>query len=204
MTFLSNTAPRTFLRTLFGNLPIAITALSFLMSPMIAFAIDVNRDLPIAIESDRAEIDDSTGISSYSGNVVISQGSTTLKADTITVIAQERVLTKIVAIGQPASFEQKDTASEQGTSGQADQITYISKDSILLFEGQAKLAQQTNSFAGERIEYDIMRKAIKAKGDEDTGQRVKIQYFPGHPTTDNTSTAPASSQTSSQPDLNQE
>ncbi|KZY59172.1 hypothetical protein A3742_13540 [Oleiphilus sp. HI0071] len=151
--------------------------------PAQSHAIDVDRNQPIEIESDSATIDDSQGLSTYRGNVLIKQGSTKLTADNITVFAKDRSVTQIVAIGSPATFNQQDPGSDDATTGQAEQITYKAEEAVLIFSGDAKLAQTTNSFSGDRIEYDIMRKAIRAKGDESTGTRVKIQYFPNQPTT---------------------
>jgi len=143
-----------------------------------ASAIDVDYSSPIQVESDSAVIDDALGISTYRGNVVISQGGTTLTADNITVFAKDRVISQIVANGSPATFKQQDEGAETATSGQAEQITYRAEQATLVFSGDATLTQATNSFSGEKIEYDIMRKAIRAKGSETEGTRVKIQYYP--------------------------
>lgn len=161
----------------------SVSALIVLLTSLSLFsaqthAIDIDRNQPIEIESDSATIDDSQGLSTYRGNVIIQQGSTKLTADHITVFAKDRSVTQIVAVGSPATFNQQDTDSEDATTGQAEQITYKAKDAVLIFNGNAKLAQTTNSFSGDRIEYDIMQKAIRAKGDQSTGTRVKIQYFP--------------------------
>ena len=165
--------------------------------PFSAYAIDIDQSQPIEIESDSAMIDDSEGISTYRGNVIIRQGSTKLTADNITVFAQNRSVTQIVANGTPATFKQQDVGTDQSTSGQAEQITYKAEEAILLFSGEAKLAQATNSFSGDRIEYDIMRKAIRAKGDEGSGTRVKIQYFPNPTSNTNQSAEQDSKSTNS-------
>jgi lipopolysaccharide export system protein LptA len=158
---------------------LALVTLFLLTATHNAHSIDVDRTQPIEIESDSAVIDDSQGFSTYRGNVIIRQGSTTLTADNISVFARERAVTQIIANGTPATFKQTDASSNiQNTSGQAEQITYKAKDAVLIFNGNATLAQDTNSFSGNRIEYDIMDKAIRAKGDQDSGKRVKIQYFP--------------------------
>jgi lipopolysaccharide export system protein LptA len=158
-----------------------------------AYAIDVDREQPIQIESDSAVIDDSQGLSEYSGNVIISQGSTLLEADHIQVTALDRSISKIVATGAPAHFRQQDSQND-ATTGTADQITYLATEAVLIFNGNAKLAQTNNSFSGDRIEYDIMQKAIRAKGDESTGSRVKIQYFPNSGTPDSNSEPPNTSE----------
>jgi len=143
-----------------------------------ALAIDPNSNLPIQIESDRATLNDETGISNYSGNVIISQGLSRLEADNISVNALNRKIVSIKATGEPAHFTQQDAATSPSTHGYGKTIVYIAKESILKFLGEARLVQEDNSFAGEQIEYDIMRKAIKAQGDETIGSRVKIQYNP--------------------------
>jgi lipopolysaccharide export system protein LptA len=151
------------------------------------YAIDPNSNLPIQIESDRASLNDETGISNYSGNVIISQGLSRLEAENISVNAVNRKIVSIKATGNPAHFTQQDDVLSTGTHGYGEKIVYIASEEILKFFGGAKLVQQDNSFSGEQIEYDIVRKAIKAKGDESIGSRVKIQYYP-NPKTSSTET----------------
>ncbi|KZY31123.1 MULTISPECIES: lipopolysaccharide transport periplasmic protein LptA [unclassified Oleiphilus] len=146
--------------------------------PAFCFAIDPSSKLPISIESDQASLDDQNGTSTYTGNVIISQGLSRLEADNISVKATNRSITTIQASGQPAHFVQQVSADSPNTHGYGSSITYIAKDNLLRFSGQAKLVQQDNSFSGEEIEYDIVRRAIRAKGDQTQGSRVKIHYYP--------------------------
>jgi len=142
------------------------------------YAINPNSELPIKIESDSASLNDETGISTYIGNVIISQGQTRLEADNISVNSQNRQITSIKAIGSPAHFIQHNALKNTQTHGYGDAIIYVSKNETLRFVGHAKFVQQGNSFSGEQIEYDILKKAIKAQGDETIGTRVKVQYQP--------------------------
>jgi lipopolysaccharide export system protein LptA len=143
-----------------------------------AQAIDPNSKLPIQIESDRASLNDQTGISNYSGNVIISQGLSRLEADNISVNAIDRNIVSIKASGKPAHFTQQNDALSPATHGYGNAIIYVAKENLLRFLGEAKLVQADNSFAGEEIEYDILQRAIRAKGDEAQGSRVKIHYYP--------------------------
>ena len=158
---------------------IKIATLSLLASFYIpyAYAIDPTSEQPITIESDTATLDDSNGLSTYTGNVVIKQGESQLKADEISVEAVDRKISTIIAKGLPAHFIQKSESIE--THGYANIITYTSGTGTLTLKEKAQLIQDTNSFEGELIEYDIAKKAIKAKGNEKTGERVKIEYHPG-------------------------
>lgn len=143
-----------------------------------AYAIDPESKLPIKIESDRATLNDATGISNYSGNVIISQGQSKLEADDISVNAVDRKIVSIEAKGSPAHFTQQESRDASPTHGYADTIIYTSVDATLKLINNARLVQKENSFSGEQIEYDIVKRAIRAKGNEDIGTRVKIQYQP--------------------------
>lgn len=143
-----------------------------------AFAIDPTSKLPIEIESDRATLDDATGISNYAGNVIITQGESKLEADNISVNALNRKIVSIKATGTPAHFVQQNEKEKSLTHGYADTIIYTAVDESLKLLNNASLVQDNNSFSGEQIHYDIVKRAIRAKGDKAEGTRVKIQYFP--------------------------
>lgn len=171
--FFKEKPKRLFLR--FNRSQQALACCLFLLT-FSAFGIDPNSKEPIEIESDSATLDDKTGISSYTGNVIISQGQSRLEAEYILVSSQDRKISSIVATGSPAHFVQK--ADGTSTHGYGNSISYNTELESLTFKGNAKLIQAENSFSGEEIEYDVTKKAIKAKGDENIGTRVKIQYYP--------------------------
>ena len=143
-----------------------------------ALAIDPTSKLPIQIESDRASLDDATGISNYAGNVIITQGESRLEADNISVNTVNRKIVSIKATGTPAHFIQKTPNDKSLTHGYADTIIYTAVDESLKLLNNASLAQDNNSFSGEQIHYDIVKRAIRAKGDKAVGTRVIIQYYP--------------------------
>jgi len=149
-----------------------------LITAPFAFAIDPTSKLPIQIESDRATLDDATGVSNYAGNVIITQGESRLEADNISVNAVNRKIVSIKATGTPAHFIQKTLNESSLTHGYANTIIYTSIDESLKLLNNASLVQDNNSFSGEQIHYDIVKRAIRAKGDKTVGTRVKIQYFP--------------------------
>jgi lipopolysaccharide export system protein LptA len=155
-----------------------VLALILLMVPVLSFGIDPNSKEPIEIESDRATLDDKTGSSTYTGSVIISQGQSRLEADYIIVNSQDRKISSIIATGSPAHFVQQSEENSTSTHGYGNSISYSTEQESLTFKGNARLIQAENSFSGEEIEYDVTKKAIKAKGDESVGSRVKIQYYP--------------------------
>lgn len=165
-----------------------ISAMIIALFALPCFAIDPNSKLPIEIESDSASLDDKSGTSTYSGNVIISQGLSRLEADNISVSTADRRILTINATGTPAHFVQQDGTDTPSTHGYGNSITYVAKDNLLRFSGEAKLVQDENSFSGNLIEYDILRRAIRAKGDQTQGSRVKIHYYPQSKNTDSPAT----------------
>lgn len=188
-----------------ASLGLYLISLSAIIS-LPASAIDPGSKAPIEIESDQATLDDISGVSTYTGKVIVSQGLTSLQADYISVVSQDRKISSITATGNPAHFSQQTDKLSATTHGYGKEITYSTQDETLIFKGDAKLIQADNSFSGETIEYDVIKKAIKAKGNESKGSRVKIQYFPESsikPDGKPNATQPLKSKTPSSADINQ-
>ena len=61
---------------------------------MSAFALPTDRNQPISLVADRATYNDKTGYTTYTGNVVIEQGSMKLQADSVTAqLNKSRIVT---------------------------------------------------------------------------------------------------------------
>ena len=74
------------------------------MSP--AFALETDSEQPVYIDSDNAVYDEKAEISTYTGNVVATQGSIKIDADKLVVYLKDGAITKLVATGRPSKFEQ--------------------------------------------------------------------------------------------------
>ena len=61
---------------------------------------------PINIQADSAEINDDTGISTYRGNVKITQGSTILTGDIVILETANKKVKKIISEGKLSTFKQ--------------------------------------------------------------------------------------------------
>jgi lipopolysaccharide export system protein LptA len=132
--------------------------------------------LPLHIESNTAELDDKTGISTYRGKVRITQGSMVLTADLITVNAPGQQLEKITATGKPSTFHQITDDGDE-IDAEAEYMEYNTKKNKVILKKKARMMQGKNSFSSERIEYDILTKTVEA-GDPKSGDRVKMIIIP--------------------------
>lgn len=129
-----------------------------------ASAFDLNSDVPITVNADNARLDDSKGIATYSGDVVVTQLETRLTADKVTLYRDSNGLSRIEATGSPAQYSQPSGPQGEATDAEARVIIYSAADSRLTFEQNAEIRQAGNLFRGERIHYDTENRVVTAEG----------------------------------------
>lgn len=139
-----------------------------------ALALSEDREMPITVDSDRAEADESEGITTYSGNVVMQQGSMRIEADQIIIHNDRNKVTRIVALGTPARYQQKPSAKEGLVIAQAHRLEYNIAQGTLHLVREASLQQEGTSLSGARIDYDVRESVVRAGGDADQNERVKM------------------------------
>ena len=97
------------------------------------------------------------------------------------VYAQDRQdIEKITAEGKPARFEQAVTEDSEETKGEARRIEYHAKESLVIFDGDARLQRGQNKFAGSRIEYESDNKVVRAGKAVSGNGRVQIMIQPNN------------------------
>ncbi|MEH6357390.1 MAG: lipopolysaccharide transport periplasmic protein LptA [Pseudomonadales bacterium] len=143
-----------------------LTAFFCVATPSISNALPDDRNQPIHITSDTAEVDDKTGLSIYRGKVKIIQGTINLVADQVTIHSDNQGISKLVAIGAPAHFQQLPEIEKTITHAFGNTIEYFVSEERIELKKQAKLEQEQNVFTGERIDYDIKRRVVNAYGDQ--------------------------------------
>ena len=152
-------------------------------------ALASDRDQPIELEADTADIDDLKGISIYTGNVVLVQGSMVIKAHKLTLYNDNnKELEKAVAEGTKgklATFKQRPEGKDKDFRARAStMIYYLKKDKIHLLKN-AFVWQGGDTFSGDKIIYDTKRETVVAKSKKDkhgqpikSGGRVKVTIQP--------------------------
>ncbi|HSC76312.1 MAG TPA: lipopolysaccharide transport periplasmic protein LptA [Pseudomonadales bacterium] len=157
-------------------------------------ALPDDRSKPIEIQANSAERDAKTGVTTYTGNVDIQQGSIHISAGTVVLDSKNNELTQINASGSPATYHQQLTGPDDVVEAQANTIHFdVAKDLITLL-GNSSLKQQSGNISGERIEYDIKTERVKAQaavsGSTDNSKRITVVIPPSKKSSSNsTSTA---------------
>jgi len=147
------------------------------------FAEPADRDQPINLEADRVTVDDAHQVSTFTGNVRVSQGSLLILGDTIIVTQNKRGSMHIEAHGKTASFRQKREAAEGYVEGYGERIEYDTTSEILLLDVQARLKRDRDEVTGEHITYNAKTDLFQVNaGDTGTDtvpqQRVRVVLQP--------------------------
>lgn len=154
-----------------------------LISPSAAHALPTDRQEPISIEADRAQINEKTGVTIYQGSVVTQQGSMLIKADKVTIYSTDGRASKIICTGTPAHYQQQPKIDGGLVTANADTIEYhLDKDTITLIKN-ASLIQEGSTLKGDHINYNVKAEFVEARGNSNNKQRVQM-VLPPKPQTD--------------------
>jgi len=124
-----------------------LTLLLFFSS--FSFAVEITTADGIRIKADSVAASLNEGIVIHSGNVVVSQGSMTFKADKIEVIRKKGVIAKLVATGQPMVFIDKLATNDSLHSGEANELIYVSAESEVTIKEYKLKDTEGNSQSGK-------------------------------------------------------
>lgn len=119
-----------------------------------SFAERADRDKPMHLEADRVSIDDANQISTFEGNVKITQGTMIIRGDKIVVTQDNEGFTASTATGQPASFRQKREGLDEYAEGFGETIKYDSRDETIDLIGNAKVKRDEDEISGDHITYN--------------------------------------------------
>ncbi len=142
-----------------------IIALLISILPIASHALESDATQEITIQSNSADFDRKSGIANYIGNVIFEQGTLKITADKITLFSNEhKKLTKAVAKGESAHFQQLMEGDKGLTKAEAQTITYRTADKNITLVKDAILNQEGNEFTGETIVYNMIEESVSAKG----------------------------------------
>ncbi|RIJ77838.1 lipopolysaccharide transport periplasmic protein LptA, partial [Nakamurella silvestris] len=98
----------------------AICTISMLSLSATAFALPSDRNQPISLVADKATYSEATGVTTYTGNVIIEQGTMKLQASSIVAqLNKSKQISTITATGGPAKFQQQVDSAKGVARGEA-------------------------------------------------------------------------------------
>lgn len=136
---------------------LSLAALALLSGPAVAERADRNQ--PVNIEADHLTVDDRNKVQIFDGNVVLTQGTLTIKGDKLVVTQDAAGFQTGIATGSSkrlASFRQKREGRDEYVEGEAERIEYDSRSEKAKLFNQAKVTSGGDMVRGPYIEYDAM------------------------------------------------
>jgi lipopolysaccharide export system protein LptA len=142
------------------------------------FALKKNEDEPIQINARSVEANEKTGISVYSGNVLVEQGLLSIKADRIEIRMRDNKPQSIRATGKPVKLRRQPDEESEEIQAEANRIDYFVPGKKLELTGDVTVRRGGDLFTGNVLHYDINEKNLTAQGDANTDGRVHAVIQP--------------------------
>jgi lipopolysaccharide export system protein LptA len=125
-----------------------------LITSLHALAESADRNQPIELEADTVTVNDAKKISTYSGNVILTQGSLVIHAEKLIVREDEQGFQHSTSTGNPSTFKQKREGKNEYMEGSAQRIEYDGRmDKVQLYT-RASVKRGEDIVHGDYISYD--------------------------------------------------
>ncbi|MBJ3814868.1 lipopolysaccharide ABC transporter substrate-binding protein LptA [Shimwellia pseudoproteus] len=142
-----------------------------------AFAVTGDTDQPIHIESDQQSLDMQGNVVTFTGNVVVTQGTIKINADKVVVTRPDGQSGKEVidGYGNPATFYQMQDNGKP-VKGHAAKMHYELANDFVVLTGNAYLEQLDSNIKGDKITYLVKQQKMQAFSEK--GKRVTTILVP--------------------------
>jgi lipopolysaccharide export system protein LptA len=147
------------------------------------FAERADRNEPMHLEADQVIMDDAQQISTFIGNVRLSQGTLLIRGDKIVVEQDKNGIKQATAYGNTAEFRQKREGLDGYVEGYGESIEYDARTGTLNFHKKARLKRDQDEVSGDHITYNAKTEIFKVDGSDansksDPPQRVRAVLQP--------------------------
>jgi lipopolysaccharide export system protein LptA len=161
-----------------------------------ASALPEDQQQPIHVTADSA-VQENDKVT-YRGNVVIVQGSIKIDADQVLIYHDKGKLQRAVATGKPVHFQQQPDTNGGLMTGHAGTVIYYNTDQRVELLQDALVDRDKSTLKGQRIEYLLATKILKAEGAAANNQSGRVEMVLQPNQTDNKA-APAGSTSGAAP-----
>lgn len=129
-----------------------------------AFALQSDSKQPIEIEADQGSLDQNNQTTTFSGNVIIKQGTLNIRAGSVTVSRNDKGEQLMKASGAPVRFGQTLDGNKGTVNGQGNQVEYSSATGLVKLTGNAKVQRGGDVAQGAIITYNMRSEIYTISG----------------------------------------
>lgn len=155
-----------------------IVVCALLFYPMLHWALPEDKAQTIHIDADSTTFNYKTKMSTYEGNVHVSQGSSNLLADYLTTKSNaEHKMEEAIAYGRkkPAEYWTIPHTGDKPLHAKANVIKFYPIKSLIYLEGNVVVSQGENNFHGPYIIYNIKDQLVTAPASKNGRASIVIQ-----------------------------
>ncbi|WP_058451980.1 MULTISPECIES: lipopolysaccharide transport periplasmic protein LptA [Legionella] len=146
-----------------------IALLLLLLATPLCFALPEDREKPVELSADTADLNQQTHRGEFIGHVQLDQGSSHLRAaNAITEGNAQNKLVLAIANGdqkEQAHFWILTELNKPPLHAYADVIRYHPDQHLIELIGNARVVQGENSFSAPKISYDTLKQHVVSKSD---------------------------------------
>jgi len=129
-----------------------------------ALAERADREKPIHLEADRMTVDDAKQVAVFEGDVRMTQGTMTIRADKVVVRQDEDGFQHGTAYGRPVIFRQKREGAEEYIEGYGERMEYDGRANQLELFTEARIVRGQDEVRGSYISYNAVTEFFKVVG----------------------------------------
>lgn len=144
--------------------PWSILLACCLLAPAAGMAERADRDKPVNLEADQVTVDDNKQTATFTGRVVLTQGTLVIRGDRMVVQQDADGFKYGIAYGNLASFRQKREGYDEYIDGYAERIEYDSKSETVQMFNRAHLKKSNDDVRGNYISYDAISEFFRVLG----------------------------------------
>lgn len=134
-----------------------------------------DRSKPINVEADQLSVDEAKQVSVFTGNVTLTQGTLTLRADKLVVKQSAGGFNSAIAHGNPARFREKLDGQNEYIEGWAERIEYDGAATKVQLFNNARLKRGQDEVQGDYIAYDGKTEVFQASGGKEGDGRGRVR-----------------------------
>jgi lipopolysaccharide export system protein LptA len=152
-----------------------------LLAPAALHAEKADRDKPINIVADTSSMDDLKKVSVLEGNVVITQGTMTIRANRVILKQLPDGTQTATAYGNPVAMRQKRDGVDEYVDAYAQRVEYNDRSEIVELFDNARVISGKNDVRNVYITYNMTTEKAEAKcppSNPQCGQRTVITIQP--------------------------
>ncbi|BDH44437.1 lipopolysaccharide export system protein LptA [Salmonella enterica subsp. enterica serovar Choleraesuis] len=154
-----------------------LLASALLAASLPALALTGDTDKPINIQSDQQSLDMQGNVATFTGNVIVTQGTIKINADKVVVTRPngEQGKETVDGYGNPATFYQMQDSGKP-VKGHASKMHYELQNDYVILTGNAYLEQLDSNIKGDKITYLVKEQKMQAFSEK--GKRVTTVLVP--------------------------